>query len=136
MGLITFFLLGAFSLLYLSKSIENRPAFVDKAVAFISENMEKLSVVGVIYGLIAAILVPIMVYGTSDILVRLLANVTLFALALPYAFDRICTKYGDKINSALQEELRGIIGKISVNEKIAGIVGAVFTVLLFAVLFR
>lgn len=136
MGLITFLMLGAFSLLYISKTWENKPAFVQTAVDFLNRNLEMLAIVGLVYGLVAAILTPIMIYLPLDMFVRLIANVMIIVMALPYSFDKIATKYSGKMNSAVEKEGRNFVGWISANEKTVGIAGAVVTVLLFAVIFR
>jgi hypothetical protein len=136
MGLITFFLLGAFSLLYISKSIPNKPAFVDKAVTAIADNIDKLAMIGVIYGLIAAFLTPLTNMGVIDMLVRLLANLMIVILALPYTFDKIVAKYQEHLNGPIVEEFSILVKRIVRQEKLFGIIGTSLTVLLFAVIFR
>lgn len=136
LGLITLILLGAFSLLYVSKSIDSKPEFLTKAIAFISTNIDMLAMVGLVYGLIAAVLTPIASLNTTEMLIRFLANIMLMLLALPYSFERLATKYGPKMNEALVAEFRTFTSRIATHEKIFGIAGAVLTLLLFAVLFR
>lgn len=136
LGLITLILLGAFSLLYISKSMNNKPDFITKAVNFISENLEMIALIGLIFGIIAAILTPIAAKDTTEMLIRFIANLLLVVLALPYTFERLATKYSDKINEALVTECRGFTGKILAHEKAFGIAGCVVTLLLFAVIFR
>lgn len=136
MGLITFFLLGAFSLLYISNSIPNKPAFIDKAVSLISENIEKLAIVGVIYGLVAAFLTPLMVFGVVDILARLFGNLMIVILALPFTFDKIVAKYPETLNGPVVDEFGILIKRITRQEKLFGIIGTVLTVVLFAVIFK
>jgi hypothetical protein len=136
MGLITFFLLGAFSLIYISSLWNNKPDFVQKAVDFLRANLGTLAMVGVFYGLLVALLTPIMIYNSTDLIVRLIANLMIFVMALPFAFDRLVEKYGHKMNTAIIDEVRSVISHISAREKYVGIAGAAITVLLFAVLFR
>lgn len=136
MGLITFFLLGALSLLYISKSIPNKPEFINKAVAAISDNIEKLAMIGVIYGLIAAFLAPLTVVGVVDMLVRLFANLMVVVLAMPYTFDKIVAKYQEHLKGPVVDELGTLVKRIIDQEKLFGIIGTVFTILLFAVIFR
>lgn len=135
-GLITLILLGAFSLLYVSKSITQKPEFVTKALKFISDNIDMLALVGLIYGIIAAMLTPLTALSTTEMLIRFLANLMLVVLALPYTFERLATKYADKMNEAFVSEFRAFTGRIMSNEKIFGIAGAVIALFLFAVLFR
>lgn len=136
LGLITFFVLAAFSLLYINAFWSGKPEFVEKAVAFLKGNLTNLALFGVFYGLIAALLTPITVFNSTELLVRLVANILIFLMALPYAIDRLVEKYGDKMNAAIIEEVRNIVGHVTRQEKIVGIVGTAVTVLLFAVLFR
>lgn len=136
MGLITFLLLGAFSLLYVSKSLQKKPEFVDKAVAAITRNIDNLAMGGVIYGLVAACLAPIMIANSTEMLLRLLANILVVVLALPHVFDKLAAKFEGKLNAAIMQEVRSAVGWISAKEKLVGIAGAIVTVLLFGVLFR
>ena len=136
LGLITLIMLGAFSLLYISKSIATKPDFINKILKFITDNIEMIALIGVIYGIVAAILTPIASLSSTEMLIRFIANLLLVVLALPYTFDRLVVKYGHKMNSAITEEVRALINRITGLEKIFGIIGCVVTVLLFAVLFR
>lgn len=136
MGLITFFLLGGFSLLYMGKAMPNKPPFMEKAISWISENIDTIAPMALIYGLIATVLTPIMIYGATDMLIRLLANILIVAMALPYSFEKVAEKFQGKINDAILSETRNFIGWIGNQEKLVGIAGTVVTVLLFAILFR
>jgi hypothetical protein len=136
MGLITLVLVLAFSLLYLSKSLEKKPAAMSQAVDKINMHIDQLAFWGAIYGLVMAILTLIMGYSGSDMFVRLLANIMIVVMALPFVFDRLLAKFGEKVNPAIQEEAKNIVGWITKQEKYIGYVGAAIGVLLFAVLFR
>lgn len=135
-GFISLLLLGSFSLLYLSASWADKPGFIIKAVAFLQENIKKLSIIGVVYGLFAIIIVPLTRATGMEIIVTLLANILIVLLALPYAFDMIVEKLGDKVNPTLRDESHKLIHWITINGRIMGIIGAVFTLLLFGFVFR
>jgi hypothetical protein len=137
MGLITLLLLGTFTLLYVSKSVPKKPEYMQKALTLISENMRYLAMAGVIYGLVAACLTPIMRnVMPMDMFVRMWANILLAMMALPYCFERIVSSHKDKINSAILGEVRGLVNAVIAWEKIVGIVGAVTCLVLFAMVFR
>jgi len=136
MGLVTLLLLGAFTLLYLSKSIAKKTNSVEKAVKWIQSNMRYLALGGVIYGFAAFCLTPIVGGMTPlNMCVRLWANLLLMAMALPYCFDSLVSRYREKINAAILEESRAVITWVSGNEKIFGIVGGISCVLLFVMVF-
>jgi len=137
MGLITLLLLGTFTLLYVSKAVPKKPEYMQKALAFISENMRYLAMAGVIYGLIAVCLTPIMRNVVPlDMFIRMWANVLLALMALPYCFERIISHHKEKINSAILGEVRGLVNTVIAWEKIVGIIGVVTCLALFATVFR
>lgn len=136
MGIITLLLLGAFTLIYISKSIPKKPPFLEKAVAFLFDNMKYLGVGGAIYGAVDAVITPIQVYLVDYMVVRMLADILIVVMALPFCFDKLVEKYRDKLNGAVLEEISGSIEWIRSNDKIVGGAGAVFTVLMFAFVFR
>lgn len=136
MGLVTFFFILVFTALYLSKSLENKPAFLIQAVEKIEANLDKVSLYGAIYGLIAALMTLIMVYSGTEMLIRLISNILITLMALPFVFDRAALNFQEKINPAILSEARSLVGWVSKNEKAIGYAGAVCSLLLFAVLFR
>ena len=136
MGLITFFFVVAFALLYLSRSLDKKPDFIDKAAAKMSENIDNLALWGVIYGFVAAIFVLISENTGLDIVVRLFANVMLIVMALPFCAEKIFTKVEGKLNAAVLENLRDLISSMVRKEKAIGYTGAASAVVLFAVMFR
>jgi hypothetical protein len=135
-GLISLLLLGAFSLLYVSKTLGTKPEFVTKAVDFITKNIDTLALVGLVYGLFAILMTPVVTYGAAGILVRMLCNIVLVVLTMPYAFEKIVAKSEGKINEAIASEFRNFINWTAGQEKIMGYSGAVATVMLFAVVFE
>ena len=138
MGLVSLFFIVALTLLYLSKIMEgNKPEFVDKAAGKIRENLDAFSLWALGYGVVAFVLTPVMIrYFGTDMVIRLLANLMIVAMALPHALELVLAKYAGKINNKIAEELRNFVGIVTRHEKIVGYAGAVCAVLLFAVLFR
>lgn len=137
MGLVTLLLLGAFTLLYASKMLSKKMDFVEKAVKWLLDNMRYLALGGVIYGFVAFCLTPIAGGALTplNLCVRMWANLLLVAMALPYCFDVLISRYRDKINAAIVEESRGVVTWVSTNEKIFGVLGAVTCILLFIMIF-
>lgn len=138
MGLITFFLLGAFSLFYASQSFDKKPAFVTKAVDFIGGNIKYLSIFSVIYGVIAFLLSAITVDGGMEVLVVLASNALVVAFALPKAVDYAADKASDELKGELSSvfsKLDSINGWIVSQQKVLGLAGVVLTLLLFGFVF-
>lgn len=136
MGLITFLLLGAFTLLYTDKLFQKKPEFVDTAAAKVRENLPRLSMPALVYGVIAFILVPVTHSSGLDVGVRMLANLVLILMVLPFCFDRLSNEYQQKPNSVFFREMGNMVGAVSRHEKNIGIAGIAALVLLFAVMFR
>ena len=134
--LATLIFAAAFSLLYASKMMSQKPAVVDKLVSKIGENLETLSYWGVIYGLIAAFITPIFYQDAYDILSGMFAAAMVVLMALPYSFEKITSKIGKNINPAVIESLRDMHVGIVKFEKIIGNLGIAAAVLLFAVMLR
>lgn len=135
LGLVSLAFLLIFSLLYVSKGIEKKPEAMTKAVDKILANLDMLAFLGTIYGLVAAILAPILLNYIPFLFVSLLANVTIIVMALPYAFEKLTSGYEEKINAAMMESLRGMMSTVTNNDKIIGYSGSAIAFLLFAVMF-
>lgn len=87
MGLISFLLISAFTLLYLSSAIPNKPPFVEKTLAFIKQHLNYIAMGGLIFGFVAFCITPIAGYAGTDILIRMLANLLIVIMAIPYTFE-------------------------------------------------
>jgi hypothetical protein len=135
-GLATLVFLLAFTALYLSKSLEKKPAFLTQAVDKITAHLDDVSLWGALFGAAAAVMTLIMIYNTTDMLVRLVCNVMVVLMALPFVFDKIAAKYQEKVNPAIMEEARNFVGWITKQEKYISYAGVVFSILLFSVVFR
>ncbi len=136
MGIITLLLLGAFTLIYASGWIPKKPPFIEKAIAFLFENMKYLGIGALIYGLIDAIITPIQVPNVDYLVVRMLADILIVIMALPFCFDKLVEKHRHKMNAAVLEEMSGSIGWVRANAKIVGAAGVVLFVVMFAFVFR
>lgn len=136
LSLITLFFLVVFSLLYISKSLAKKPQALTDAVGKINDNIDQLGFWGLIYGVVAAVLAPILAGNFIGLLISAFSNLMVVALTLPYGFEKIVSGREEKINAAILEVLREMIGNIARNEKILGYVGAVTAFVLLAVTFR
>jgi hypothetical protein len=135
MGLLTFAFVLAFTLLYISKSLDNKPAFVSNAVDKINQNINMIALCGFLFALVSILLTPVLIYSGANMLIRLLANALIVLMALPSVAHQWLPKYQDKINPAILEEIRNFIGWISKNEKYVGYAGAAASVLMFLIIF-
>lgn len=136
MGLITLAFLLAFTALYLSKSLEKKPEFVNQAVEKINSNLDKLAVWGAAYAAICVVLTLLMAYSSAGgMLVRLLANLLVVVMALPFAFEQLLPKFEAKLGAKTVEKTRAAIACITKQEKYVGYAGGAISLLLFAVLF-
>lgn len=136
MGIITLLLLGAFTMIYLSSSIPKKPPFFEKALNFLFENMKYLGVGGLIYGLVDAAITPIQVPNVDYLVVRMLSDVMIVMMALPFCFDKLVEKYKDKVNKAIIDEVAGSVAWVRSKDKFVGAAGAVLFVVMFAFIFR
>src|SRR5436190_862191 len=132
MGLVTLAFLLAFTALYLSKSLEKKPEFVNQAVTKINDHLDKVSLYGAVYAVVAALLTLIMVYGGGDMFVRLTANIMIILMALPFVFEKMMPKFQEKMNPVIIEEAKNVVGWVTKQEKYVGYAGAVISLLLFA----
>ena len=136
MGLISFVLICAFTLLYLSSAIPNKPQFVEKALAFIKQHLNYIAMGGLIYGFAAFCITPIAGYQATDVFIRMAADFLIVIMAIPYTFEKLIAQHETKINAAILKEVRNIINGISGKSTIIGISGAILALMLFATIFR
>ncbi len=136
MGLITLLLLLAITVLYLEKTIENKPAFLNNISVLLHNNIKILTFWGALYGVVGIILTPTMAYSGGDVLIRVVANLMIIIMALPFIFDIYAEKLEEKTNPIVKKELSRAIEGIKKQEKIIGYIAAVICILLFAVVFK
>jgi hypothetical protein len=137
MGLISFALICAFTLLYLSSAIPNKPAFIEKTLAFIKQHLNYIAMGGLIYGFVAFCITPLMtVLSATEVFIRMAANFLIVVMAIPYTFERLIAQHETKINAAILKEIRNIVTGISAKNKVIGVSGAVLGLLLFATVFH
>ncbi len=136
LGLITFGALAVFSLLYLSAIASNKSPAIDKALTLIKRHMDYIGVGCVAYGFLAACATPIMVSDPTGMFVRMLGNLVLIIMALPYAFKRFEPQLAAKINVAIMDELKAIVNRVLSLEKIVGFIGLITCIVTFVFVFR
>ena len=77
-----------------------------------------------------------MVYGVGDLFIRLVANMLIVLMALPFVFDKISPMIQEKTNEVVVEEISKFIAGIKNKEKYIGYFALVICALLFAVVFK
>lgn len=136
MGLITLILLLALTILYLEKTIENKPQFLVNISSILHTNIKKFTFWAAIYGVVGIILTPTMAYSGGDVLIRVVANLMVVIMVIPYIFDSYAEKLEEETNQVVKKELNRIVDIIKNQEKIIGYLSAVICLLLFAVVFK
>jgi len=136
MGLITLLLVLAFTALYFSKTLDKKPEPLTKLADAMTAHIDKIAFWGSVYGAAAAVLTLLMHYSLGGMLVRLVNNVLVCAMALPFIFDRLVEKYHGKVNVAIMDEAKIFVGWVTKNEKFLGYAGAGCGVTLFFMLFK
>lgn len=138
LSLITLCSLAVFTLIYLSAMIAKKPPALEKAINAIKQNIDMLSVLAVAYGFVALTAMPILMSGLPKneaalMILPMLANLILIIMALPYMFHKVEPTLEKKLNGAIFNELKGAISGITAKEKIIGIIGGVFAVVMLVV---
>lgn len=137
LGLVTLAFLIAFALLYISKSFKKKPEGMAKAVDAIVAHLDLLAFWGTIYGLVAAVLAPVLInYNTVFLFVTLVANIMVVVMTLPFTAEKLLAKVEQKTNPAVLETLRDLVAGITRNEKIIGYAAGAVAFLMLAVMFR
>lgn len=135
LSLITLCSLAAFTLIYLSAAMSKKPPALEKIINGIKQNMDMISVLAVIYGFIAFMMVPVLMRGlpkneAAMMILPMLANLVLIVMALPYMFHKLEPTLEKKLNGAIFNELKGAISGITAKEKIIGYIGGAFAVVM------
>ncbi len=136
MGLITLILLLALTVLYLEKTIENKPPFLMNISTILHTNIQKFTFWAAIYGIIGIILTPTMAYTGGDVLIRIVANLMVVIMVIPYIFDTYAANLEEQTNQVVRKEISRVVDIIKNQEKIIGYLAAVICALLFAVVFK
>ena len=136
MGLITLLVTIAFTVLYYGRSMEKKPEPLVLVTNKIMTHVGQIAYWGGVYGIVAAFLTLLMRYGISDMFIRLLNDVMICLMALPFIFDKLTEKYNGKVNAAILEEARNLVGWVSRNEKAVSYIGTVCAARLFFTLFK
>jgi hypothetical protein len=137
MGLITLIVIIAFTAFYLGRSMEgNRPEQLTLVVDKMIAHIDLIAKWSGIYGVAAAALTLVMRYTPGDMLIRLVCNVLICLMALPFIFNRLTEKYHGKVNAAIMEEAKNVVGWISRNEKYVSYIAAACSAILFFTIFK
>ncbi len=136
MGLMTLLLLLAFTLLYLNKALVLNHELLRRVADKVAEDLDRMALWGAIYAVAAIFLVLIVPYNTGDVIIRLIANMMIVVMALPYMFEKVVIRYQANIPAKAVDETRKIAGMVTTQGKYFGYAGFIISLLLFAVLFR
>jgi hypothetical protein len=136
MALITLFVAIAFTTLYFTRAWNKNPEPLARVTNAMMTHMDKIAKWAALYGLAALILTLLMSYTLGDMLIRLVNNAMICLMALPFIFDKLIEKYQGKVNVAILDEARALVGWISSNEKAMTYIGAVSAAALFLTMFR
>jgi hypothetical protein len=135
MGLITLLVVVALTALYFSRSMDKKPPQLLRVTDIMTEHIEYANWV-FLYGLVALFFTLLLHYDLGDMLIRIANNALICLMTLPFLFDKWTAKYHGKVNAAIIEEARNIVGWVSHNEKITSYIGAVLATVLFFMLFK
>jgi len=136
MGLITLLVALAFTTLYFGRSLDKKPEQLTRVTTIMMTHIDQMARWGGLYGIVATVLTLLWRYDLGDMLIRLLNNVMICMMVLPFTFDKLTEKYRVKINAAIMDEARTLVGWISSNEKRMSYVGAGCAGVLFLELFK
>jgi len=136
MGLITLLIALAFTALYINRSLEKKPELLTRLTDQMMAHIDKVARWGAGYGIAACIFTLLIRYNLGDMVIRLINNAMICMMALPFIFDQLTEKYHGRVNAAIMEEAKNLVGWVSRNEKFVGYIGAVCAALLFFTLFK
>lgn len=136
MGLLTLLLLAALTAIYLSKSFEKKPAIVTQVVDKLLLYIDDIAFWGSIYAVVGVLFTLLMPFTSVGMLPRLLANIAIIVMTLPFTIQRIAAKYEGKANPAIVTEAKVWGAWVVKNEKYIGYAGAVIGVILFLAIFK
>ena len=136
LAFLTFLLTLTFTLLYFSKGIEKKPAFLAKIIDTLTQHLNQIALWGSGYGVVAIVLTLLTASNPTYTLICLASNILVVLMALPFALDSVADKFRDKINTVVLEEAKSLAGWVTGHEKYVSYVGMVCSVLLFTIVFH
>jgi len=136
MGLITLLVAIAFTALYFGRSMDKKPEPLARVTNMMMPHIDQIAKWGALYGVVASALTLLWGYGLGDMLIRLVNDLLICMMALPFIFDKLTEKYHGRVNAAIMEEARNLVGWVSRNEKNMSYAGAACAAVLFFVLFK
>lgn len=134
--MISFCVLGVFTLLNISSAIPKKPAAVEKALDFIKLHLNYIALGGLIYGFVAMCITPIAIKAPTNMAACLIGNLLIVIMALPYSFTKLVSGHGAKVNAAILKETKSTIDWISSKDKYFGFGGAIVCGVLFVATFQ
>ena len=142
MGLITLIFLLILTSFYLSKSMKKKPEVLVRVIEKITTHIDVIAVWAAIYGIFASSLTIIMTFGPAEMLLRLIANVMVIIMALPFVFDRVVARLDERFhekmqtNLAIVREAKNLVESVTRHGEYVGYAGALLSLFLFGVIFR
>jgi hypothetical protein len=135
-AILSIVILAALVLVVLGEIFAAQIPALAKAYNLLKNYREKLGYWGVIYGIFAFVITVLTTYDPNNLVVRVVANALIIALALPIGFDKLIRHFPDfENNKAISSEGRGIIGTLREKAKLLAYVGAIVWCLLFVLTF-
>lgn len=134
--MISFCVLGVFTLLNISSAIPKKPPALEKALEFIKLHLNYIALGGFIYGFVAMCITPIAIKPPLNMAICLVGNLLIVIMALPFSFTKLVSGHGEKVNAAILKETKSAIDWISGKDKYFGFAGAVVCGLLFVATFQ
>lgn len=135
-SLLSFVFILLLTLFYVSKTLATKPAPLVQVVDKVNAYINQIALWGSVCGVLGVLLTLMVSYTGGEMMIRLLANLMIVLMALPFIFDKLAAKFRDKINPAIEEEAKNLVGWITRQEKYVGYAGAVFCLLLLGVMIR
>lgn len=132
-GLLIALLLAVLAVLFAAKELETKAAFFGKLAEKCAPFRGDLSALGLVFGLVAAILTVVMIKSPLITLIRLVACVLIIILAAPEGLMRIfkLVKYD---NPVIIDEIREGLEKLTAKREILAYTGLGVAVLVFLTL--
>ena len=135
-AILSTIILAALVIIVLGEIFSAQIPILAKLYNHLKNYRERLGYWGVIYGIFAFIIAILTTYDPNNLIVRVVANLLIIALALPLGFDKLIRHFPDfENNKAISSEGRGIIGRLSEKAKLLAYAGAIVCCLLFVLTF-
>lgn len=137
MGIITLVFLVCLSVIALNNTWDNKPQALGQMAARLQPYVENLGFWGIIFSVAAFLLAMLSSLNTTELTFRLLANLLIFFLALPYGYERVMVLLKGRLDNRpeLREESLEFVSSLRSLEKYLGFAGLGLSVVLFILIF-